>query len=59
MRKFVKWLAILYLPFFLVGALLFGIAIVLVSIALFIMLEFKDARNAYEFMKRSILRRRL
>jgi len=58
MKKIIEVLAIVYIPIFLLGALLTGISILLMTIGQFLMLEINKAKSGYEFMKRSVLRRR-
>ncbi len=58
MEKFIKIGAILYLPVFLIGLFLMGIAIIFMTIGLFLTLEFDKAKRGFYFMQRTVLRRR-
>lgn len=58
MKKIIEVLAIVYIPIFLLGALLTGISIVLMTIGQFLMLEITKAKSGYQFMRRSVLRKR-
>lgn len=58
MEKLVKIGAILYLPVFLIGLFLIGIAILFMTIGLFLTLEFDKAKRGFYFMQRTVLRRR-
>lgn len=58
MEKLVKAGSILYLPVFLLGLFLIGIAIFFMTIGLFLTLEFDKAKRGFYFMQRTVLRRR-
>lgn len=58
MEKLIKIGAILYISIFLLGLFLMGIAILFMTIGLFLTLEFDKAKRGFNFMQRTVLRRR-
>ncbi len=58
MEKLIKIGAILYIPIFLLGLFLMGIAILFMTIGLFLTLEYDKAKRGFNFMQRTVLRRR-
>ncbi|MCY4781426.1 hypothetical protein ORI89_17335 [Sphingobacterium sp. UT-1RO-CII-1] len=56
--KLLKLLTYLYIPIFLLGAFLAGLAIVIMTIGQLLMLETERAKKGYKFMMRSTFRGR-